>query len=118
MRKTYAEQRSGAVLSKLWNTLNNLSSKKPLKYTLYLSAIIIFFALILIPPIIGILTKAGSLQNVFNDPALMNTALGAIATSFIIGLVVAALGLVGWCSVGLVYYPRKIKVVNGTRYFG
>ena len=81
------------MLTKVWNTLNGLSSKKPLKYTLYLSAIIIFFALIFVPPLIGILTKAGSLQNVFNDPALMNTALGAIAASFIIGLVVAALDL-------------------------
>ena len=107
MRKTYAEQRSGAVLSKLWNTLNNLSSKKPLKYTLYLSAIIIFFGLILIPPIIGILMKAGSLQNVFNDPALMNTALGAIATSFIIGLVVAALDLLA--GVPLAWYITRGK---------
>ena len=81
------------MLSKLWNTLNRLSSKKPLKYTLYLSAIIIFFGLILIPPIIGILTKAGSLQNIVDNPALMNTALSAIAASFIIGLVVAALDL-------------------------
>jgi thiamine transport system permease protein len=81
------------VLSKLWRTLNSLSSKKPLKYTLYLSAIIIFFALILIPPIIGILTKAGSLQNITNNPALMNTALSAIGASFLIGLVVAALDL-------------------------
>jgi thiamine transport system permease protein len=81
------------LLSKVWNTLNGLSSKKPLKYTLYLSAIIIFFALIFVPPLIGILTKAGSLQNVFDNPALMNTALGAVATSFIIALVVAALDL-------------------------
>jgi thiamine transport system permease protein len=81
------------LLTKVWNTLNGLSSKKPLKYTLYLSAIIIFFGLILIPPIIGILTKTGSLQNVFDNPALMNTALSAIAASFIIGLVVAALDL-------------------------
>ena len=58
--KTTLKERSGAVLSKLWNTLNKLSSKKPLKYTLYLSAIIIFFAIILIPPIIGILIKAGT----------------------------------------------------------
>ena len=107
MRKTYAEQRSGAVLSKLWNTLNNLSSKKPLKYTLYLSAIIIFFGLILIPPIIGILIKAGSLQNVFNDPALMNTALGAIASSFIIGLIVAALDLLA--GVPLAWYITRGK---------
>jgi ABC-type sulfate transport system permease component len=81
------------VLNKLWNTLNRLSSKKPLKYTLYLSAIIIFFAIILIPPIIGILLKVGTVQNVLDQPALMNTALSAIENSFIIALIVAALDL-------------------------
>ena len=81
------------MLSKLWDILNKLSSKKPLKYTLYLSAIIIFLALILIPPIIGIVIKIPTLQNIANQPALMNTALGAISNSFIIGLIVAALDL-------------------------
>ena len=81
------------MLSRLWNKLNALSSKKPLKYTLYLSAVIIFFAIILIPPILGILIKAPTLQNVLNQPALMNTALGAISNSFSIGLIVAALDL-------------------------
>lgn len=82
------------MLSKLWNAINKLSSKKSLKYTLYLSAIAVFVLIILVPPIIGILIKAGSIQNVFNQPDLLNTALGAISNSFIIGLVVAALDLV------------------------
>ena len=81
------------MLAKLWNTLNSLSSKKPLKYTLYLSAIIVFFALILIPPIIGILIKAPAMQSFLNQPALVNSALGAISNSFIIALIVAALDL-------------------------
>ena len=81
------------MFSKLWNTLNKLSSKKPLKYTLYLSAIIIFFAIILIPPIIGIIIKTPTLQNIADQPALMNTALKAISNSFSIGLIVAALDL-------------------------
>jgi thiamine transport system permease protein len=81
------------VLSKIWNKLNALSSRKPLKYTLYLSAIVIFFAVILIPPIIGILIKAPTIQNVINQPTLMNTALGAISNSFSIGLIVAAFDL-------------------------
>ena len=79
------------MLGKLWNTLNALSSKKPLKYALYLSAVIIFFAIILIPPILGILIKAPTIQNVINQPALMNTALTSIRNSFIVGLTVAAL---------------------------
>ena len=91
MSETYSQQRSGAVFSKLWNTLNYLSSKKHLKYTLYLSAILIFFIIILIPPIIGILLKFGTVQNVLNQPALMNTALNSIQNSFIIALLVAAL---------------------------
>ncbi len=86
-------ERSSTLLSKLWNTLNKLSSKKPLKYSLYLSVIVVFFAIILVPPIIGILIKAPTMQSVFNQPALMNQALGAISNSFIIGLIVAALDL-------------------------
>ena len=82
------------MLSKLWNTLNNLSSKKPLKYSLYLSAIAVFLAIILIPPIIGILIKWPAIQNVINQPALMNTAYTAIRNSFIIALSVAALNLI------------------------
>jgi thiamine transport system permease protein len=82
------------LLSKILNILNYLSSKKTIKYALYFFAIIIFFALILVPPIIGILTKTGSLENIFENPELMDTALGAISASFIIGLVVSALDLI------------------------
>ncbi len=77
-------------LSKL---LNRWSTKKPLKYTLYLSAVIIFFALILIPPVIGIFTKIGTIQNILDRPELVNLALGAIFNSFIIALIVSALDL-------------------------
>ena len=81
------------MLSKLWNTLNTLSSKKPLKYTLYLSAIIIFFAIILIPPIIGILIKIANNPKRHQPASFDEYALGAISNSFIIGLIVAALDL-------------------------
>ena len=82
------------MLSKLWNTLNKWSSKKPLKYSLYISAVAVFFAFILIPPILGILIKIPTVQNVINQPALMSTAWTAIRNSFIIGLIVAALDLI------------------------
>ena len=95
------------MLNRLLNTINRLSSRKPLKYTLYLSAVIIFFAVILVPPIIGILTKAGSVQNVFDTPDLMNTALSAIAASFIIGLVVSALDLLA--GIPLAWYITRGK---------
>jgi thiamine transport system permease protein len=82
------------LLGKISLKINSWSSKKSLKYTLYLSAIIIFFAIILIPPIIGILIKIGTVHNILNQPELMNTALSAISNSFIVALIVAALDLV------------------------
>ena len=81
------------MFSKISNTLNRLSSKKPLKYTLYLSAIIIFFAIILVPPIIGIVIKAPAMQSFLNQPKLVNSAWISISNSFVIALIVAALDL-------------------------
>jgi thiamine transport system permease protein len=71
-----------------------VSSKKPLKYALYLSAIIIFFGIILVPPIIGIFIRFETIQEVTRQPALMDRALSAISNSFIIALIVAALDLI------------------------
>ena len=75
------------------DTLNRLSSKKHLKYTIYLVAIAVFFGIILIPPIIGIFIKAPEIGNFLQYPDLVNAASIAIANSFIIGLIVAALDL-------------------------
>jgi len=94
LSKKPLKNRSINVQGKLSQLLNSWSSKKPLKYTLYLSAIIIFFALILIPPVIGIFTRAGSIQNVINQPEIVNQALVAIYNSFIIALIVSAIDLV------------------------
>jgi thiamine transport system permease protein len=89
--------------------LNRLSTKKPLKYTLYLSAVIIFFALILIPPVIGIFTKFGTIQNILDQPAIMNMALGAIFNSFIIALIVSALDLIAGLPLAWVISRGKSK---------
>jgi thiamine transport system permease protein len=75
-------------------TLDKLSSKKTIKFAIYASAVIIFFALILVPPIAGIFLKWGNIQFILSQPALVNRALGAIQNSFIIALTVAALDLV------------------------
>ena len=82
------------MLSKLWIKLNAFSSKKPLKYTLYLSAIIIFFAIILIPPIIGILVKAPTIENITSQPSSNEYVRWVQSqTHSAIGLIVAALDL-------------------------
>ena len=76
------------------NALNALSSKKPVKYTTYLSAVVVFFVLILLPPIIGIIIKGGTMQQVFDQPELMGRALTAIGYSFVIAFIVSVLDIV------------------------
>jgi thiamine transport system permease protein len=64
------------------------------KYTVYASAVVVFFVLILLPPIFGIVIKWGEIQQVFDQPQLMGRALTAIGNSFVIALAVSALDLV------------------------
>jgi thiamine transport system permease protein len=76
---------------KIIEALDRLSSKKAVRYGVYLTAVTIFFALILLPPILGIIIKWGTMQQVLNQPQLMTRALNAIETSFAVALFVSAL---------------------------
>lgn len=78
----------------LGNGLNKLSSKKALKYAMYLSAVIVFFAFILLPPILGVVVKGTAIQQVFDQPQLMGRALSAIGNSFTIALLVSILDII------------------------
>ncbi len=74
--------------------LDKLSSSNVTKYSVYVAAVVVFFALILIPPIAGIFIKWDSIQYILAQPLLVNRALSAIQNSFIIALSVAALDLI------------------------
>jgi thiamine transport system permease protein len=79
---------------KIAETLDAASSKRIIKYAVYLTAIILFFALILLPPMLGIAINWGAIRVVLNDASLENRALNAIKNSFTIALFVAAIDLI------------------------
>jgi thiamine transport system permease protein len=81
------------LTEQITKALDKLSSRKAIKYAVYASTVIIFFALILIPPLAGIFLKWDNIQFILQKPALVDRALGAIQNSFIIALTVAALDL-------------------------
>lgn len=83
-----------ALTEKIRETLDKLSSRTAIKYAVYASALILFFALILFPPLIGIVIKWDNIQFILDQPALVDRALGAIQNSFVIALIVAALDLI------------------------
>jgi thiamine transport system permease protein len=79
------------IQRKITDALNALSSKRAAKYTMYLAAVVIFFVLILVPPILGIAIKWSTIEQVLDQPQLMGRALSAVANSFAVALLVSAL---------------------------
>ena len=79
---------------KITEALDKLSSKTSIKNTIYMLSIIIFFTLILLPPVLGIIIKGGSIQEVLNQPELMSEALNSIAASFAIALFVSFIDVI------------------------
>jgi thiamine transport system permease protein len=82
------------LTEKIQKALDKLSSRAAIKYVVYASAIIIFFGLILLPPIVGIFLKWDSIQYILAKPDLVGQALNAIQNSFVIALIVAALDVI------------------------
>ena len=74
--------------------LDSASSKSSVRYTLYLSSITFFFALILIPPILGIVLKWNTMAETFRNPSLMSRATAAIYASFAIAIFVSIIDVV------------------------
>ncbi len=80
--------------SRITEALDKLSSKKAVKYSVYLTAVVVFFALIFLPPLLGIIIKWSAIQEVLNQQTIMERALNAIKNSFLIALFVAAVDVV------------------------
>jgi thiamine transport system permease protein len=74
--------------------MDKLSSVKSVKYGVYLAAVVIFLALILMPPILGIIIKWSTIPQVLSEPVLVSQMLTAISNSFIIALLVSALDII------------------------
>ena len=97
---------------KITDALDRLSSKKSVKYGVYLTAVTIFFALILLPPILGIIIKWNTMQQVLNQPQLMARALSAIENSFTVALFVSALDVVTGIPMAWLITRGKSKWLN------
>lgn len=73
--------------------LDAVSSNRRVAKIVYLSSAVFFFALILLPPMFGILLKLGEMGEIFRDPALLARSQSAISWSMILAFSVASLDL-------------------------
>jgi thiamine transport system permease protein len=87
-------KRENLSKKRIIEALDAASSKKIVRYTVYLLAVLLFFGLILLPPILGILFKFSAIGAVLKDSTLINRALVAIGNSFWVALFVSAIDLI------------------------
>ncbi len=73
---------------------DSASSKSSGRYALYLSSITFFFAVILIPPILGIVLKWNTMAETLGNPSLISRATAAIYASFAIAIFVSIIDVV------------------------
>ena len=97
---------------KITKTLDNLSSKSAIRNTVYLTSIILFFALILLPPILGIIIKWSTMQQVINTPELMSSALNAVSMSFAVAFLVSFIDLVAGLPMAWMITRGKSRWLN------
>jgi len=89
-----------------------LSSKTIIKSTIYVASIVIFFAFILLPPILGIIIKWDSIHGVLNQPQLISEALNAIAASFGIAFFVSFIDVVAGVPMAWMITRGRSKWLN------
>jgi thiamine transport system permease protein len=97
---------------KLVEKLDRLSSKPTVKYGVYLAAVVLFFALILIPPILGIIIKWGTMGEIFGDVDLLARALNAVRNSFVIAVFVSVLDVAAGVPMAWLIARSKSKWIN------
>lgn len=97
---------------KITAILDYLSSKKAIKHGVYLAAVLSFFVLILLPPILGIAIKWNAIQQVFNQPSIMSRALVAVENSFTVALLVAGIDLAVGIPMAWMIARRKSRWTN------
>ncbi len=92
--------------------LDSLSSKSSVRLLIYSGSIAFFLALILIPPLLGIVLRWNTMAEIFGDPSLMSRATAAIYASFVIAIFVSIIDLVAGLPTAWLIARGKSKWLN------
>lgn len=92
--------------------LDLLSSKPWARNLVYVSSILFFFVLILLPPIVGILQKIGLFGEIYEAPELLARANSALFWSFGTAFAVSFLDLVAALPLAWFIVRSKSKLIN------
>jgi thiamine transport system permease protein len=92
--------------------LDRVSSKPTARYLTYSTSVAFFFALIFIPPILGIVLNWNLVGQVFENPTMQSRALSAIYASFGVALCVSLIDVVAGLPLAWLISRSKARWLN------
>ncbi len=96
-------------IDKILRALDKISTNKRASKIVYGLSIAFFFVLVLLPPIFGIVLKLDKVEEVFQDPVLLDRSRSAISWSFILAFTVAALDILAGLPLAWLIVRRSLK---------
>ena len=109
------EQRSSSdysLLTGVVKKLDILSSRRGVSFALYSTGIALFLALILFPPILGILFKLDKIGPVLADESLLTRCRAALGWSFMVAFFIATVDLLAALPMAWLIVRTKTKWTN------
>jgi thiamine transport system permease protein len=100
---------SSSNVNRFLRALDNISADKRASKFVYGFSVVFFFALVLLPPIFGIILKLDKVGEVFQDPILLGRSESAISWSFILALTVAGLDILAGLPIAWLIVRRSSK---------
>jgi thiamine transport system permease protein len=91
---------------------SDASSNRIIKYGVYLASVTVFLALILFPPLIGIMTRLGAIQQVLSESPLVARALSAVTNSLWVALLVSAMDVIAGIPMAWLVARGKSRWLN------
>lgn len=92
--------------------IDEISARNSVKYVVYASSLVFFFALIFTPPIAGIIENIGKLWEIQRDSSLFIRANLAVINSFVMAFIVAVLDLVAALPLAWFIVRSRMKYIS------
>ncbi len=92
--------------------LDGLSSRIAIKGSIYAASIILFFMFILLPPILGVIIRWNTIEEVLGQPRLMSDALNAVYASFAVAFFVSFIDIVAGVPMAWMVARGKSRWIN------
>ncbi|MCS7120166.1 MAG: ABC transporter permease subunit [Nitrososphaerota archaeon] len=112
MGQISANKNEGSGSSRILRIFDLLSSKRSIRFSVYLVSLSFFIIFILVPPLVGILQKFTRVWEIYKIPTLLERANNAILCSFLLAFIVSTLDMIAGLPLAWFIVRSRSRLIN------